>query len=243
MNSRACFRTLLAPTVLGLCTLVAGCDGKDDDETGISGATMTPDAETGAETADTTDPVPPGDVFNENFDAWEGGGDAFFTSKPENGDGVYPDHNTPATIGDQQAMTVHLNAEDNSGYGTAVEVQFLLAQQTNMSAEDYRVSFDIYVAAVTAAKDTYVQWAFFETVDFTPIYGAWSEILPADQWVHIESPVTVATVDYTTFTNSPADWILDAVRIQVIHGGDDAAIGDEMLFYIDNLVVTNTPAV
>jgi len=241
MNSGACFRALLAP-VLGFSVLLAGCDDNDDGGSGIS-------AEGGPEegdTNDTTTPGPVGDVINENFDAWEDNPN-FFTSKPDQQENPspYADHNTAQVIGDQTAIAVHHNAEDNSGYGYAVEVQFALTAQTDMSKEDYRISFDLYIPSEpTGALGASAQWAFYETANYTPIYSSWITEVPLDQWFHYEGRVDLANVTHSGFPEegNPASWIFDVVRIQVIVDGETAVEGSEVLYYIDNLVVTNAPA-
>lgn len=181
-------------------------------------------------------------AFSENFDNWQGG--SFYLSKPE-GDTTYSDNGTAGEIGGQKAFAVHAPAADNSGYGYGVELQFNLNQQTDFSNEDFFVSFDVYIPAATAEKGAHVQWALFQDGTYTPIYSVWypsDNILPADEWVTIESTVsTTGDVDYSGFADSenPSGWILDLFRIQVIIDGETAAEGDEVLFYVDNLRVAN----
>jgi len=222
-----------------------GCDGDDSDDEGA----VSVNPETGGN--DTNNPAPPQDAINENFDAWDGGGERFFTSKPDQQEdpSPYPDHNTLVTIGDRQALAIHHNAVDNDGYGFAVEFQLALDQQTDMSGEDYRISFDIYIPQVTADKAASVQFAFYETANYTPIYSKWFIDIPADTWYTIQAPILApnndpeeGNIDYSGFTNDPQEWIFDVVRIQTIVDGEGVELGAEVLYYVDNLVVTNVPA-
>lgn len=241
MNSAACFRALLAP-VLGFSVLLTGCDDGEDND-GDDGLSAGEGVEAGNDT--NTEPAPVGDVINQNFDAWEDN-EGFFTAKPDQQElpSTFDDHNTAQVIGDQTAIAIHHNAADNSGFGWSVEVQFALDRQTDMSGEDYRIAFDLYIPSTpTGMLGASAQWAFYETANYTPIYSQWITDIPLDAWHHYEGPVDLTNVSHSGFPeeSNPSAWIFDAVRIQVIVDGEGAAEGSEILYYIDNLVVTNAP--
>jgi hypothetical protein len=185
-------------------------------------------------------------AINETFDAWDGD---FFMARPEGGSGTYDDNGTVIADldGHTNVLCIHDTAEDNNGYGYSIEVQLPLDQQTDFSGEDFHITFDIYVPQATADLGDNVQWGLYETTGFTPIYsGWWSGSLVADGWATISTPISTSgsagNVDYSGFTNDPADWQLDVVRFNLIVNGADAGIGDEVLFYIDNIVISNEPA-
>jgi len=245
MISRSGFRTVL--TFLGVCTLASGCDVAEKDDQTAAEESTGPDA--GSEGAgqtsagDTTGGGGGGELvaLNESFDAWDGGGERFFLAR---GDATaFPDHNTAVTIADRAAVAIHAAAQDNSGYGFGVEIQLQLDQPTDMSGEDFNLSFDIYIPAATFDLGANVQWGFFETENFTPIYSAWTSPpdIVADQWVTISTPINTTTITYSTFAENPADWLVDVVRIQTIVNGETAVADAEVLYYIDNVVVSNTP--
>jgi hypothetical protein len=141
---------------------------------------------------------------------------------------------------------------DNAGFGFSAEFQLLLDQRTDMSHEDFTISFDIYVAGVTYEKGVNVQFGLHR-IDkgagtdgedlYTPIYSKWwARSVHADQWVTLTAAINTdaeSRIDYSEFENDPADWIFDAVRIQTIINGTQAVEGDEILFYVDNLVIDN----
>jgi hypothetical protein len=110
-----------------------------------------------------------------------------------------------------------------------------------MSGENYAISCDIYIPEVTYNQEVAVQFAVYETSEYTPIYSAWYVYsLKKDKWFTLTIPVDVASgmFDYSGFTSNPGDWTdMSAVRIQCILKGDGAAVGDEILLYIDNLQV------
>ena len=111
-----------------------------------------------------------------------------------------------------------------------------------MRCEDFTISFDIYVPSSTYEKGANVQFSFYETEDFTPIFSKWyAGSIVADEWVTITGSIDTLSgdVDYSGFVSDPEDWIFDAVRIQTIINGENVGEGEEILFYVDNLTVNN----
>lgn len=245
MNAGANIRALLIPSVLGLGLVFAACDQGDTpvDETMSAGDDDGP-ASSGSETGSGGGPTETVVAIDESFDGWDGGGSRFFMSKPEN-DTTYEDNNTLAMIDGREAIAIHANAEDNDGNGYSIEFQLQLDQQTDMSGEDFRVSFDVYIPEATGELQPSIQWAFYETAAYTPIYSVWYSSLPVGAWTTIEGLVsTSGDVDYSAFAEdqNPSAWTFDVVRIQCIITAETAGVGDEILFYVDNLKVTNEPA-
>lgn len=189
------------------------------------------------------EPPPPtpmeGFAINEDFDDWSGnGGREFMTSKgdPE----PYSDHNTLKEVAGHQCLWVHANAVDNQGYGFSIEIQMNLDAQTDMSSEDWEISYDVYIPASTYDLGANMQFGLYRTSDFTPIYSNWySGSLKPDEWVTLTTAINTTddTISYSGFENNPQDWIFDAVRIQAIVNGTGAAVGSEMAFCLDNLVI------
>lgn len=206
-------------------------------------------APTSSDTADETSasetpPTPEeGYAIKEDFDDWTGdGGRAFMTSKGD--PDPYADHNTVKNIDGQDCLWIHANAVDNQGYGFSIEVQMNLDAQTDMSSEDWEMSYDVYLPAATYDLGANMQFGLYRTSDFTPIYSIWySGSLRSDEWVTLTTPIntTAETISYSGFTNNPQDWIFDAVRIQAIVNGTGAAVGSEIAFCLDNLVIRKVP--
>lgn len=233
MNSGAFFRALLVPFTLGLGVAPLACDTAGPADTGGEG-------DEDPETNPSSDIV----AIEENFDAWDGGGERFFFAKPEGALATFEDNNTRAEIGGQTGLLIHAPTEDNSGYGFSAEIQIQLNQQTDLSKENFHISFDVYIPAETNAKTAHVQWAFYETTNYYPIYSKWNSELPSDTWTTITATIdaTSGNVDYSGFPNdsdNPGSWIFDVVRIQGIINGEGVVEGDDILFYIDNLRVAN----
>lgn len=178
-----------------------------------------------------------GYAINETFDAWAGkGGRDFQDTKGDSAS--YADHNTVKNIDGHDCLWVHSKAVDNNGYGFSVEVQMNLDAQTDMSTEDWELSYDVYIPAATMELGANMQFGLYRTSDNTPIYSVWySGSLMADQWVTLTTPINTvdALISYSGFENNPDDWIFDAVRIQAIINGTGAAVGSEISFCIDNL--------
>ena len=234
--------------------VVVSC-GDDDDDGGETkpkdtdvpdaGVEQPSDSDSGNEGPEGTKPAV---AYQEDFDAWEGGGELFFMAKPENGSGEYDDNNTMQTIGDHDALYIHELTTSNGDYGFAIEVQFQMVDFIDMTGEDYEISFDILVPATTMDKGGHVQFAFYESATWKPIYSLWysGSIVP-DEWSSISARVSTEAVDaddnpiitYSGFNDedNPGAWIFDMVRIQLIIDGETAAIDEEVEMYLDNLVV------
>ena len=63
----------------------------------------------------------------------------------------------------------------------------------------------------------------------------------SDTWVTFTASIdtTSGDIDYSGFARDPEEWFLDAVRINLILNGYDVREGDELLYYVDNLIVHN----
>ena len=175
------------------------------------------------------------------FDDWDPSSvnDRVYVSKPEMGSFVYEDSNTIRVIDGHACLAVHEDIVSSAGYGGAVEVQLPLNQRTDMSREDFSIRFDVFIPEETFQKDPIIQFAFYETEFFTPIYSIWyQDILAPNEWITVSSPIDMPSqsIDYSGFENDPQDWIFDVVRIQLLLVDDDA-MGEEILFYLDNLMV------
>ncbi len=162
------------------------------------------------------------------------------------GDGTpYEDNNTAVERAGQRCLMVHGNVVDNDGYGFSVEVQLDLDERTDMSGEDYQISYDIYIPEETYEKGANVQFALYQLPGYTPIYSEWySSSLKSGEWVTLTTPIdtTSGLISYSGFENDPEDWAFDAVRIQTIINGEGAATGDEISFCIDNLRIEQVQA-
>ena len=111
---------------------------------------------------------------------------------------------------------------------------------TDMTGEDWEISYDVYIPSETYDQGANVQFGLYRTSDFTPIYSVWySGSLVADEWVTLTTPIntTDEAISYSGFENDPGDWIFDAVRIQTIINGSSAGVGSEISFCIDNLTI------
>lgn len=208
---------------------------------GASGEGGSPAMASGGEAGEADQVITPeeGYAIREDFDSWEGdGGRDFFLSKGDSE--PYSDHNTVQNIADHDCLYVHADAVDNGGFGFSAEVQMNLDAQTDMSAEDWEISYDIYLPSQTYDLGANLQFGLYRTSDFTPIYSVWySGSLVADEWVTLTTPITTTDglISYSGFENDPEDWIFDAVRIQTIVNGTTAAVGSEIAFCIDNLTI------
>jgi len=178
-------------------------------------------------------------AIDENFDDWSGDDPRFLLTRPEASEG-FADNNTVQTFDGRDCLYIHAPAADNAGYGYSVEFQLLLESRTDMSGEDFQISFDVYVPAETANEETYVQFGFYELTDLTPIYSMWHATTP-DTWQTVTANVSYEEIAYSAFANNPGDWIFDSVRLMLIQFGEGAAEGLPASFCVDNLVVTNAP--
>lgn len=153
---------------------------------------------------------------------------------------IYADNNTATEIAGQNALILHAGGVQDNNNGYSVEFQMQLDEQTDMTRGDFKLSFDIYIPQATYDLGANVQFAFFETSNYTPIYSKWYNVVP-EKWITINADIQYEddTIDYTTFENNPGDWIFDVVRIKVICNDASAVEGSEILYYVDNILVTN----
>jgi len=249
-------------TLLSLAVMWAGCSSDSDkpvDTDSEPGSTDDTESESASEKETDTGPdkcedTEPTVAIDLDFNDWEQGDSRFYMSKPDQGEFeggsadlmIYDDNATGVSIDGHEAIMLHADAVDNDGYGFSIEGQWTLDQQTDMRCENFEISFDLYVPAALKdeSKNANVQFALYETTNYTPIYSKWwSTSLEADKWVTITGKIDTNSgdIDYTDFADNPGEWIFDAVRIQLILNGEGAALGDEMTFYVDNLRVANTP--
>lgn len=160
----------------------------------------------------------------------------------------YIDNNTAVEVGGQTALTIHADSYDRwEDGGPRVEVQFKLDEQmVNMSYEDYRVEFDIYLPQAMVDKKCEPQFALYELANYTPIYSTIFGGMVADTWTHVTGTVKRdsmgGNINYSKFSASPDDWKLDALRIQLVCDEALTMNGDEVLYYLDNILVTNAVA-
>ena len=179
-------------------------------------------------------------AINETFDDWDGGeGRDFSVTKGENAD-QYPEHNTIKQIDGQDCLWIEADAVDNNGYGFSVEVEFALDQQTDMSGEDYEISYDLYVPPETYALGANTQFGFYTLPDYEPIYSQWySGSIHEGEWSTISATIdnSSGNIDYSALQNNPGDWVFDTVRIQLIINGSSATLGSQVAFCLDNLQV------
>jgi len=228
--------------LVALCACENGADDmkNDDGDPEETEGTSTQDSDPDGSDSETVSSEPM-TAIEQDFDNWDGDEAKFEMLKGD----VFPDNNTMGTIDDHNCMMIHAKALEHEQYGFSVELELMLDQQTDMSGEDFSISFDVYVFAGTHDKGANIQFAFADAAG-TPIYSDWwVTSLLADQWVTISSPVDTASgkITYSGFQNNPQDWIFDTVRLQFILNGETAAEGDEVQFCIDNLVVDNFSAV
>ena len=247
------------------CYACAGCGASEEEtdeketKTGDSESENAP-VDTGADEPtdngeeEEEEPIPCDERIDEilaidhSFD--EGGGDTFYMTNPDQNqeaDFIYGDNGKGATIEDRDCMMLHADAMDNGGYGYSIEFQVSLDDIIDLSCEDFTISFDIYIPEETYRQGEphpSIQWAFFESSGFTPIYSYMlpqegDPALEPDTWTTISGTVTPDDVSYDNFPNDPDDWQVDLVRVQLVIDGESAAEGDELTFYVDNLVVKN----
>jgi hypothetical protein len=240
--------TLLSMLLTGLLIAV-GCGDDDDDNNDNDGTGDPLENDTETETESEEPPLPEkcsewGDevsfyidnlvvkddadeaAIDQNFDEWEDN-EQFFIAKPEGGSG-FEDSNTMQSVGGEDALFMHETVDENSNYGYATEIQFQLNDMTDLSGENYSISFDIYVPQSTFDTGVpYVQFAFFNTADdYTPIYSYMYELTP-DEWLNVASEINAvditegtddSTISYSGFADdeNPSAWQFDVVRIQLV---------------------------
>jgi hypothetical protein len=182
-------------------------------------------------------------AIDENFDSWDGGGDRFQMAKPEyeSPPYAYEDNGTMATIDGENCIMLHDNTVDNYGFGFAIEFQLALDNApVDMSHEDFTIDFDVYIPQEVYDMGAYVNFGFYDSDDWTPIYSWWfTRSITPNEWSRIEGPINTSSdvIDYSGFSDNPGDWQFDVVRIALIISGDEVEEGDEVWFCVDNLVV------
>ncbi|MBN2342049.1 MAG: hypothetical protein JXX29_05525 [Deltaproteobacteria bacterium] len=255
MSHSKLFWIVLGLTLTLSLGLIAGCGGDDGDEPANTDADSDTDSDTDADSDTGSDTVPLIEVLNMTFEDGMGGGDKFYMSVPDSMNvpedtdttddtdtamvgPIYADNNTAVEIGGQNALMIHADSVEED-FGYAVEFQLQLDQPTDMSGEDFYVTFDVYVPQETYDYGANVQFALFETTNYTPVYSTWFDVAP-EQWVSVSGWVSsTGDIDYTQFENNPGDWIFDVVRIKVICSGETAGADMEYKFYVDNVRVAN----
>ena len=129
---------------------------------------------------------------------------------------------------------------DSGNY--CVEVQFDLLTNTDMSGEDYVISFDVYIPTNYIEQKKGFQFAFYDSTTWTPIYsGWWVGSIVGGQWISRVTNVALKEnggfIDYSGFDNNPDDWTnMTKVRFQYVTG---YSAGTEVVFYLDNIIVSN----
>lgn len=178
------------------------------------------------------DPSPPQTPLSLDFETSAG---SAYTSK-----GTPLDTPTNAildTMDGHNAFVFHVDSVDeNDSIGG--EIQWDLSEATDLSAQDFTVTFDYYIA--NGIGITGIQYSFF-TSSYTPIYSILNTSnLTTGTWHTITMNVDEASIGWDGFaSSSTADSSLwsdfSKFRIQFI----TAIAGDDVLVYIDNVVVTN----
>ena len=237
--------TLLAALTITSIGIGCGDDGNGTRNTNEPD-TLSGDTSTAANAAKCLNPSQT-TAIDQNFDAMVGPEDIpFYMSKPDQSkaaDKILENNGTKQTIAGHDAIYLHGGLIDNYTYGDALEMQLNLDTKTDLSCQDFTISFDVYIPLATFEKSPKVaiQWSFLETEAFTGIYGPWTTITAADTWTTITGTVKDAP-DIEHKFSSIADWQIDAVRVQLILG-DDTSVeileGVEADFYVDNVVVKN----
>jgi len=193
----------------------------------------------GADTPETSGGTAYDVAIEEDFESWTGGVGRFSMTLPQHS--PYADNNTRRSLGGRNCLNIHAPAVVDERYGfSAVEFQLTLAAQTDMSAEDFWIAFDVYVPSETADERISVQYGFYELETYTSIYAYWSSI-SAGRWFRIAERIRLDTIGFSQVEHDPGDWIFEAVRLRLIHHGGHAKSGDEMSFCIDDLIVSNAP--
>ena len=247
-------KTLL---IIAALLMLVGC-GSDDDNGDDPNGTEGPNSSdtNDADGGDDTDTATSGGedlnvAIDEDFENWEAGDARFFMAKPDYTDGrayTYDDNATMQTVDGQNCLYIHDDVVANGDYGFAVEMELAFDRQTDMSGEDYEISFDVYVPQDVVDKQAHVQFAFYEheTGTYKCIYSVWyTTSVVAGTWSTLSGPINTAAEDdggvisYSGFSDdqNPSSWIFDVVRVQLIIDGDTAASGDEVWMCVDNMRV------
>jgi hypothetical protein len=136
-------------------------------------------------------------------------------------------------------------AQSNIANAGSIEVQWNLSNLTVMTNQNFTINFDVLVPTAYRSNMQGLQFAFFNSqANWFNIYSCWFVTSVVNNtWSHISAPVAIGS--YITWesdgTFNPVEWIFDKVRIQFCCSAvAPGAIGPECLFYVANLVVSNT---
>ncbi len=147
------------------------------------------------------------------------------------------------TTGGMPSITVHSTSVTNNGY-TGETVDWALSGPTNMSGQDYTVSFEYYIPSSPATNITGIRMEFYDyAASYTPIFfNPTTTLTPADTWLTFSMTVTAGNVAYDGFGTggvaTPSAWTaLDHFRITAT----SASASQDVLMYVTNVKVTNAP--
>lgn len=180
-------------------------------------------------------------AIDEDFDAWDPEARGFVDTNPDS-PSPFADHATIRTISGRECLFIHNHPGDNNGLGSAIEFQLDLDQRTDMSGEDFVISFDVFLPEALSGREVVLQFAFFETRYYTPIYSAWFTDFELDQWETVTAPISIGAIDFSLFSDNPGDWIFDAVRLALILPDEYGVTLGPVSVCFDNLIVTRDPA-
>jgi len=200
---------------------------------GSSGGSETWGSESGFEGTDTEASVIV--AIEEDFADWDGDNGGLIMIRPEEG---FADNNTQGSFVGNECLYIHAPSTDNGGYGYAVEFQLPLAGEIDMSGEDFWISFDIYVAGPVAIDQHVAVFGLYDTASENVFYSQWFE-LSVGVWRNYSVPVRLGAITYSTFLENPADWIVDAVRLQVVQ--PYGVEGEPISFCVGSLVIADAP--
>ncbi len=145
------------------------------------------------------------------------------------------------TIGAMPAITVHATSVTANGT-TGETASWNLSGPTDLSAQNYTVTFNYYIPSSPATSITGIRMEFYSAT-YTPIYfNATTTLTPADTWLPFSMTVSGANIAYDGFSGSstadPAAWTaLTIFRITAT----SASAGSDLVLYVTNVKVTNGP--
>ena len=146
-------------------------------------------------------------------------------------------NNTIVEIEGEETLEINAIARAFQGYGWALEFQLALDIQADMRAEDFVISFDVYIPEEFQIYQPHVQFAFCDQDEELFIVSKWHDITEYSDWTHITSVIkaTDGSIVYSTLVNDPDDWIFDKVRIAVISEEYLKQEQFSLHYYVDNL--------
>ena len=160
----------------------------------------------------------------------------------------YDDAGEVMEIDGQWGIVIHADTFDaqllsgtmypaTTGGDALVEFTVPLNGVTDMSSDDFRLSFDIYIPNALAKQTPDIRFGFWS--GDMAIYSANYEVLDYDQWIHIDSPVNSSdgSITWSDFSQTPKDWQFVVLAIRLILYGEEAVPGTETLFYVSNIEV------